>query len=128
MGLDMYLSVEKYIDRYDWIKTRQEDNLVETPEFKIISELIAPDLIDKEGSAAGIRMEIPVGYWRKANAIHKYFVDECADGVDECQPIRLAIEELIVLRDKCKTVLENPSRSEERRVGKECRSRWSPCH
>ena len=23
---------------------------------------------------------------------------------------------------------ENPSRSEERRVGKECRSRWSPYH
>ena len=24
--------------------------------------------------------------------------------------------------------LRNPSRSEERRVGKECRSRWSPYH
>src|SRR3989454_10272663 len=26
------------------------------------------------------------------------------------------------------TVLELPERSEERRVGKECRSRWSPYH
>ena len=25
-------------------------------------------------------------------------------------------------------LLDNPTRSEERRVGKECRSRWSPYH
>ena len=25
-------------------------------------------------------------------------------------------------------IFENPNRSEERRVGKECRSRWSPYH
>ena len=28
----------------------------------------------------------------------------------------------------CKKVYENDYRSEERRVGKECRSRWSPYH
>lgn len=22
-------------------------------------------------------------YWRKANAIHKFFIDTCADGIDE---------------------------------------------
>lgn len=26
-----------------------------------------------------------VAYWRKANAIHKWFVDNCGDGIDECQ-------------------------------------------
>jgi hypothetical protein len=113
MGLDMYLSIEKYIPKYDWIKTRETDNLVENPDFKIISELVAPDLIDKTDSAAGIEMKIPVGYWRKANAIHKFFVDECANGVDECQPINLTVEQLIVLLDKCKTVLENPSLANE---------------
>ena len=29
---------------------------------------------------------------------------------------------------KCLTPCKNASRSEERRVGKECRSRWSPYH
>ena len=28
----------------------------------------------------------------------------------------------------CEGALHDPQRSEERRVGKECRSRWSPCH
>ena len=30
--------------------------------------------------------------------------------------------------DNERIVLENEARSEERRVGKECRSRWSPYH
>ena len=30
--------------------------------------------------------------------------------------------------DAAAKYLEQNGRSEERRVGKECRSRWSPCH
>ena len=29
---------------------------------------------------------------------------------------------------RCQPVMQKPARSEERRVGKECRSRWSPYH
>ena len=29
--------------------------------------------------------EVCVAYWRKANAIHSWFVENCQDGVDECQ-------------------------------------------
>jgi len=108
MGLDMYLSVEKYIPKYDWVKTSMSNDLVENADYKILKSLLAPNLGDDD-SAAGFKVEIPAGYWRKANAIHKFFVDECADGVDECQPINIIVDELIVLRDKCKTVIENPS-------------------
>ena len=31
-------------------------------------------------------------------------------------------------KEDAKSLLENEKRSEERRVGKECRSRWSPYH
>ena len=34
---------------------------------------------------------------------------------------------LVVMRSN-KHPIKNPMRSEERRVGKECRSRWSPYH
>ena len=38
------------------------------------------------------------------------------------------IEEMAVIcRNSC-VIEEGSSRSEERRVGKECRSRWSPYH
>ena len=35
------------------------------------------------------------------------------------------LEELMAIKEKTK---EKMTRSEERRVGKECRSRWSPYH
>ena len=37
-------------------------------------------------------------------------------------------EDLAGLQDLLIHALEGPQRSEERRVGKECRSRWSPYH
>jgi hypothetical protein len=39
-----------------------------------------------------------VAYWRKFNALHAWFVEECQDGVDECQLSlvdQYALEELI---------------------------------
>src|SRR5437868_7442805 len=34
----------------------------------------------------------------------------------------------LILVEECRLRLDDPVRSEERRVGKECRSRWSPYH
>src|SRR3989454_10971538 len=54
------------------------------------------------------------------------------------QPLRLQLDQIPVLEGAEATVvgargydiawLERVNRSEERRVGKECRSRWSPYH
>jgi hypothetical protein len=44
---------------------------------------------------------IGAGYWRKANAIHAWFVDTCQDGVDECQPATVHPEQLALLRSLC---------------------------
>ena len=41
--------------------------------------------------------------------------------------VRLFVDDDLVQRDKALELLET-TRSEERRVGKECRSRWSPYH
>lgn len=45
--------------------------------------------------------------WRKANAIHKWFVDNCQDGVDECQTVYVSEEKLQELLDLCKRVKKN---------------------
>ena len=42
-----------------------------------------------------------VGYWRKANAIHGWFIRELANGVDECQPIFVSRDNLATLRELC---------------------------
>ena len=47
-------------------------------------------------------------YWRKANAIHNWFVQECQSGVDECLRVEVPREKLEELSILCETVLENP--------------------
>lgn len=105
MGLDMYLSVRKYISKYDWTLTSVGNEYKENQEFKIISELISPELFDPENSS-GINIEIPVAYWRKANQIHNWFVSFPGRGIDECQPTNVTRRELENLLSRCKDVLK----------------------
>lgn len=55
--------------------------------------------------------EYDVGYWRKANAIHRWFVANLADGVDECQRIRVGINAFESLKKACEKVLKNPKKA-----------------
>ena len=49
-----------------------------------------------------------IGYWRKANAIHQWFVDNVQDGEDDCDYHREVTEEdLIALRDLCVDVINH---------------------
>src|SRR3712207_9280968 len=52
----------------------------------------------------------------------KQLEDKAAEGAVEQAPVKE------VLKTNKKLVFLGSSRSEERRVGKECRSRWSPYH
>lgn len=48
-----------------------------------------------------------VAYWRKANAIHKWFVENVQDGEDDCDMHDEVTEQkLTELRDKCKRILD----------------------
>ena len=93
MGLDMYLSAKRYLGF-------GQDELASK-----VSELF-PAL----GEARVKEVTAELMYWRKANAIHKWFVDNVQDGVDECQETwveREKLEELLavieeVLADKKK--------------------------
>ena len=46
-----------------------------------------------------------IGYFRKANAIHKYIVDNFNDGVDNCEPIILDKEKLKELQKITKELI-----------------------
>lgn len=50
-----------------------------------------------------------VAYWRKANAIHKFFVDNVQDGNDDCGEYYVPREVLEKLLVYCGFVLDNPS-------------------
>ena len=81
MGLDMYLSGDKYISQYD---TTQRD------ENGIPLEVKRPVVDGFEVSS----YKLDLGYWRKFAPLHKFIVQVFANGVDECQPIYLDADDL----------------------------------
>lgn len=48
-----------------------------------------------------------VGYWRKANHIHKWFVDNVQNGTDDCKKWEVSLVDIQDLRDVCEKVLAN---------------------
>lgn len=46
------------------------------------------------------------GYWRKANQIHKWFVDNVQKGNDDCREYHVSVEQLKALHDLCVKAVE----------------------
>lgn len=109
MGLDMYLSARKYIPRITFDGNGSEPRKGLT--FDLVATAVgAEKLIDQE-DWTGLSVQIPVGYWRKANHIHKWFVDNVQLGEDNCEEHRVTIEQLEQLKRDCEEVLNNPLRA-----------------
>lgn len=98
MGLDMWLYARQYVADWEFDPVNSKPK-----ELNSILELVgwSRDEIDEPF----VQVEIPIMYWRKANAIHGWFIDNCADGEDNCQPVRVPREQLVELRDATKKVL-----------------------
>ena len=50
-----------------------------------------------------------IGYWRKANAIHRWFVDNVQGGADDCEFYEVTKDHLKTLRNLCITIFDNVS-------------------
>ena len=98
MGLDIYLEArrESYKSKYS------KEGMCEYPEE--LKEFLPQVSLPYESTVT----KYCIGYWRKANAIHSWFINHCADGVDECQQIPVGLEDLTNLRHTCKRVLADP--------------------
>ena len=105
MGLDMYLEVRKYVSQYDY----NNGDRIRTPEFDALQDASGITDLSKFSEFGGMTVSYPVGYWRKANAIHGWFVRECGGGIDECQDIDVPREKLVELREACDSVLRVPA-------------------
>lgn len=105
MGLDQYLYAEKYYSPYNKTDKRYED-------FNKIVELVeATDIIEPDYPSALVRVK--VAQWRKANQIHKWFVDTCQGGEDDCRDAYVELSSLQSLKEVCKQIVENPSIAED---------------
>ena len=104
MGLDMYLYAEKYVSEYNYSygNTPSEMSKSRNPDHIAINNASGLMNLPTDGS---ITVQKVVGYWRKANAIHGWFVNTLANGIDECQEIHVSRDDLRKLRDECLQVL-----------------------
>ena len=107
MGLDMYLTkkaeVYKKGTTFHMLIFGGEISDEEVEQSKFFIE----DNNERiEISADFIGFDLDKIYWRKANAIHNWFVTNVQSGKDDCRSYILYEEKLIELRDTCKCIIE----------------------
>jgi hypothetical protein len=107
MGLDMYLSAIKYVSGYDFSNSKEK-----TAYKRLLTAfgLTEADKLQKHTPSG--ELKLTVAYWRKANAIHKWFVDNVQDGRDECQNSYVEREQLEKLVTLCEEVLADHSQAQ----------------
>jgi len=102
MGLDMYLYKEYYIGA-----NYEHNNVTGTFEIFKNGEKVNLELKDIK------YVYNEAVYWRKANMIHKWFVDNVQEGADDCKRYYVEREQLKELLETCKKVLENHELTQE---------------
>lgn len=102
MGLDMYLTKEIYVGgRFEHRQVEGDIDLkIEGESVEIPAKKVAEIVID-------------IGYWRKANHIHRWFVENCQDGEDNCQKAWVTKDQLVALKNLCEEVLKDKSKAHE---------------
>lgn len=100
MGLDMYLKAEKYLSKWD-----DEDAKLGREIAKLVNINVG-DESESNPEPFINTVKSRIGYWRKQNAIHNWFVQEVQDGEDNRQEYYVRREQLIELRDLCQEVLD----------------------
>lgn len=104
MGLDMFLERRQFIGaNYKHRNVKGTINLTEGEENTPIKVALSKIF-------AIVYLEV---YWRKANAIHAWFVANCQDGVDECQESYVSTEKLQELLATCQQVLDALEKHED---------------
>lgn len=99
MGLDMYLTKRSYVKNWDHMKPEERH------EVSVFRNGVAVTHIKPERVSYIIE---EVAYWRKANAIHDWFVKNCQGGIDECQETYVSRGNLEDLLGVVTAILDTP--------------------
>ena len=113
MGLDMYLegsfSTRAYIQptdqQYADMREGKEVTVKRSPELEDALTAIGFEDAPIEHQYNHMTYVFPIITWRKANAIHKFFVDTCQDGNDNCERHWVSRENLEELLETINTIL-----------------------
>lgn len=96
MGLDMYLLRKTYVLNWDHMRP-EELHEITVKRGGVVRGDIKPERI--------CYITEEVAYWRKANQIHAWFVENVQDGKDDCAEYWVTHDQLKELVRLCKQVL-----------------------
>lgn len=105
MGLDQYLYAKKFTSNSPYFNR--------SGMFEQLRDTLGTDVAFLTKQTPSISVEIKVGYWRKSNQIHTFFVDNCQGGEDDCRESYVDRDKLVELLDLCKQVLADHSKADE---------------
>lgn len=104
MGLDMYLDKRTYVMNWEYMNSEER--------HEITIKLGGVPRTDIKPERIKYIVE-QVAYWRKANQIHGWFVENVQGGEDDCGHYYVYSQQLVELLEKCKSVLADHSIAEE---------------
>ena len=103
MGLDMYLYKKTYVKKWKHIPKEEQYSVS----------------VKRGGKKCNIRparityITEEVMYWRKFNALHAWFIRECADGNDDCREVDVSREKMNELYTILNEIKNNHSKADE---------------
>ena len=98
----MYLYAEKFVGGYTFDSGDEKLKFDAVNSAVGLTPYVNPDLDGSRHST----VRTVAAYWRKANHIHSWFVDNVQDGKDDCGYHYVSREELTELRTICIKALE----------------------
>lgn len=132
MGLDMYLRVRKK----DW-KYKIPNDLLSKDGYYINESLSDEEFVKRLGyekamglimnkylfiwhkpttNYVGIDVTEEIGYWRKANAIHNWFVENVQKGEDDCGTYVVSKDKIKELKQICERVYDSLDDNDMKKV------------
>lgn len=107
MGLDMYMYRKLNVKNWSFHKPEENWKITVRKGGKIYKQ-INPEKIEY--------LQEEIGYWRKANAIHQWFVENCGEGEDNCEAVWVSKEKLQELLGVCKKIQASLDKSGKKTI------------
>jgi hypothetical protein len=101
MGLDMYLYKKTYVQQWSFESDEEKHHVTVKKGGKALRHI-------KPSRVAYVIEQ--VGYWRKSNQIHRWFVNNVQKGVDDCGEYYVSSDQLKVLMEECNKVIKEPTK------------------
>jgi len=98
IGLDMYLEARKYVSGYNFQSDESKQD------YRAVCDAMGMESVENTPS---VTVSFNAMYWRKANAIHNWFVNNVQGGNDDCRDYYVSYEQLQELISLCQETVDN---------------------